>query len=485
MLLKGKNSTLKSLNDFYLKHNINKYVKNIGIVFLLCSLLLVSFHFIGYCKEQKAIKEAHMQEVYNTINTNTFYDGIIVSGINLSGKTLDQAKEIIHSIEPSIPADIDIDVIYNGETITSLTNDDFVFTYDTDEVLEKAYNIARDGTDEERYNKVMSLKNSPEVFVVSAYLNFNELERACSKVNDIIYVKPQDAHFVNIVNKKANFSEGADGIELNATKFKEDLIASLKSPKSNKHINALSQPLLRNVYLKDIDTNVEVISSFSTIAYNTQNAKDNMKLALDSINGTSVLKGESFSFNAITGDSNDPSKGYKQAGAISNGKLINSFGGGICQAATTIYGAALRANMTITERHNHQWPSTYVPTGQDATINYPTLDLKFQNDTGHNVYINSYMEGSKLICEFYGTKPQDYDYIDVTSQKTNTIPMPNVQYINDSSIPAGTSVKEIKGQPGSCADGEKIFYKNSQEIKREGIPSSYYPPIAPIIRVNT
>ena len=166
--------------------------------------------------------------------------------------------------------------------------------------------------------------------------------------------------------------------------------------------------------------------------------------------------------------------GYKKAGAIVGGKLIDEYGGGICQASTTIYGAAVRSNMKILSRYNHAWPSTYCPIGQDAAVSYGSLDLRFQNTSEYPIYIVAGMSGTKLTVTFYGYQDPSYDEIRVTSQQTGTIAQPADVYQVDKSLKKDEIVKDRSGRVGKRASAQRVYYKNGHVVKRENLPSSYY-----------
>ena len=156
-----------------------------------------------------------------------------------------------------------------------------------------------------------------------------------------------------------------------------------------------------------------MISSFETVSTNTENGNHNMGLALSRVNGT-VLNPATFSYENIVGDSTNASTGFLPGG-LSGGALVQMYGGGICQASSTIYGAALRAGMTITLRDYHSSPSTYVPIGLDATVSYGEIDFQFRNDLDTPVYIMSWMDGVTLHVQFYGKHPKEWDTINVYS----------------------------------------------------------------------
>ena len=142
-----------------------------------------------------------------------------------------------------------------------------------------------------------------------------------------------------------------------------------------------------------------------------------MELALKSCNGSVIAPGATWSFNDCTGDSNLESNGYKKAAVISEKKIKQGVGGGICQASTIIFEAGLFSNMEIIERHNHHWASTYAYAGEDATIDYPDLDLRMRNKTEYQMFIECRMEdGNRLRVNIWGYQDPDYDNIRIHSE---------------------------------------------------------------------
>ena len=113
----------------------------------------------------------------------------------------------------------------------------------------------------------------------------------------------------------------------------------------------------------------------------------NIRKAVDILNGTVLHSGEEFSFNNTIGPMGEEN-GYKKAnGFDSNGRIIQIAGAGMCQISSTVYNAALLANLEITERHPHSRRVYYVPQDRDATVYYPDLDLKFINNTPNDIKI--------------------------------------------------------------------------------------------------
>lgn len=180
---------------------------------------------------------------------------------------------------------------------------------------------------------------------------------------------------------------------------------------------------------------------FSTVSTNNANGTYNMTKALLSFNQVVLQPGQTLSFFAVAGPCGK-AQGYKEAGVVGG----TGYGGGICQASTTLYGAAIRAGMTIVQRRNHSVPSTYVPIGQDAMVDYGSSDLKFRNDFNFPVKIVTYVSGKTLYAEIWGLQPTWYDYINVSSWSTGA----------------------------KSASACRYYIKNGSVVKTEQLPSSYY-----------
>ena len=189
--------------------------------------------------------------------------------------------------------------------------------------------------------------------------------------------------------------------------------------------------------------------------------------------------GETFSYFGVVGPAGQ-AEGYKAANAIVNGKLVPSYGGGICQTSTTLYGAVLRSGLEIVERSNHSIPSTYCPIGQDAAVSWPNMDFKFRNNTEYPIYIIAGMEGKVLTATIYGWQDPTWDTIEISSWYTETIPaLTKGTYSLDESLATGEVKLDAAGRKGYRAAAQRTYYKDGVEVKTEALATSYYRPSGP------
>jgi vancomycin resistance protein VanW len=136
----------------------------------------------------------------------------------------------------------------------------------------------------------------------------------------------------------------------------------------------------------------------SSLDGRTKSQVHNLELAVRSINGKVLPPGAEFSFNRTVGSWN-PERGYVKAPVSYDGELIPAWGGGVCQASSTLYNAALLAGMDILERHRHMFPAKYVPPGQDAAVAQYDIDLRFRNPYNFPVRVDAETVGNLVICK--------------------------------------------------------------------------------------
>ncbi len=152
---------------------------------------------------------------------------------------------------------------------------------------------------------------------------------------------------------------------------------------------------------KEIIDSKQVLSSFRTYVRGTSQRINNIELAIISINNTLLWPGEVFSFNKTVGP-RTLERGFKPAPVIIGGEMEIDFGGGVCQTASTLYNAVMLAKLTVLERHPHSRPVHYVPEGQDAAVNYGSMDMRFANNTKGPIIIKASMNKGSLLVEIIG-----------------------------------------------------------------------------------
>lgn len=130
------------------------------------------------------------------------------------------------------------------------------------------------------------------------------------------------------------------------------------------------------------------------------NRTENIRLAAKALDGKLLAPGEGFSFNKSVGE-RTVKAGYKEALIIEGNIFTLGLGGGVCQVSSTLYNAVILAHLEILERHRHSLPVNYVPSGQDATVAFPSLDFKFRNSTDAYLLIRCSVKENTLTFKLY------------------------------------------------------------------------------------
>ena len=163
----------------------------------------------------------------------------------------------------------------------------------------------------------------------------------------------------NFDTKTFTFSDDEPGVYLNGDEVYNKVVAALDGGDSFATLTIEPEILLADTTKAELMNSFKMVSSYTTTTTKNSNRNTNIELSANAINGTTVMPGETFSFNDTTGK-RTTEKGYKEAVAISGGQNVPDVGGGVCQTSSTLFNAVARANLEIVYRSPHAWPSSYV-----------------------------------------------------------------------------------------------------------------------------
>lgn len=304
---------------------------------------------------------------------------------------------------------IEMKFCYKNQTFTYTTS--HLDNLDNFYLRSVAGKNGRLGTPAERADllqRVLDLGVEPKV--AFEYV-FKGLETTIAEIQNKIDCEPQNAtlKFRPEISPYFFFQKEQIGFKLNIEELAHEIINELhKSSKIT--INLKPKMLVPEIKYDDIKDYANLRSSFYTsFNENNQNRKHNIALAMSKFNGMKIEIGHEYSFNNITGRRTDEN-GYLPANIIVDKKYVEGYGGGVCQASTTLYNALLLAGVDFREVHSHSLVSSYVNMGFDAMVNYGTSDLRWVNNANTDMYIRTYVEGNKVGVQVYG-KPNANNYV--------------------------------------------------------------------------
>lgn len=251
-----------------------------------------------------------------------------------------------------------------------------------------------------------------------------------------------------------------------------DLVVHTKEP--------VEDPLAHVASDLDIST---VVGRFSTRYQEDANYADrayNLKVGAQAIDGTVILPGETLSFNAVVGDRSSEA-GYRYAGGITGGELIDVVGGGICQISSTLYGASFFAGLEFGAYRPHSRPSTYVDMGLDSTVVYGSQDLEIRNDFDFPVVIHMTVKSGVVEAEILGARRP---YQVTFERKLDEVEPFKVVEREDSSLRAGTTKVAQRGMRGFRLTRKRILSQGGSVVETE-TSNLYYPPTTEIVHRGT
>ena len=183
----------------------------------------------------------------------------------------------------------------------------------------------------------------------------------------------------------------------------------------------------------------DVLGTYTTKVTGTSTRIHNVYLAAQQINGKIYNPGEEFWYNATVGQRTE-ARGFGPAPAYSGGKTVDSVGGGICQVSSTLYYAALLANMKIVLRYCHQFAPGYITWGCDATVSWGGCDFAFRNNSDYPIQIVTDWKDNNLTVTILGTKTDD-TYVEMTNAVLSSTPWQTVYEVNEEMAPGSAPVE--------------------------------------------
>jgi vancomycin resistance protein YoaR len=204
----------------------------------------------------------------------------------------------------------------------------------------------------------------------------------------------------------------------------------------------------------------------------------NLRIAASKLDGHVLLPGEIFDFNELVGP-RDEANGYKVAPVIAEGEVVDGIGGGTCQISGTLHGAAFFAGLGIVERSPHTRPSAYIKLGLDATVVYPTINLKLENSLGYPVVLHETVKNGIVRAEILG--PRRTRTVTLIRRILDAIPYEEVER-PDKGLPSGVRVLAQRGVAGFKLRRYRIVRDGPHAVRERW--DDVYPPTTQIIRVG-
>lgn len=297
------------------------------------------------------------------------------------------------------------------------------------------------------------------------------------KIHEEIYTEAKDAYYTK--NPFTIYPE-VEGIDFDVEAAKEQL----KEEKEEYIIKlTITKP---KVTIDKIGSEAfpDQLATFTT-RYDVSDVDrtTNLQIACQKINGKIVLAGETFSYNKALGP-RTAAAGYKNGKIYAGGEVVDGIGGGICQISSTLYNTVLMSNLEIVERRNHQFVTSYVPAGRDATVVYGMTDFKFKNTRKYPVRIVASARNGIATISMYGIKEEKEYTFSFSTKTIASIPF-STKYEEDASLALGTEKIKQKGANGLKTETYMTKMLNGKVISTTLLSRDTYDAMARIIQKGT
>ncbi|MBQ6061568.1 MAG: VanW family protein [Clostridia bacterium] len=473
---------------------IAAYRKIIFIAAAVLAVVLIAVFAFGSRPDQAPVRDAVRATV--ELHYSIFCPGVYVDGLSLGGLTAEEGWTAVRNRSLQKLNAWHVNLTYNGFTNT-ITADDLGIEPDFSSALDAAWEVGHNfngkRSDRELYDEIARVAEEPRYFT-SKYTAGD-----LSRIVDIVYTikksldrPPQDAQMTGFYPDRENPFDYVDeipGLNLDAQALIDritDLASRLESGALEIEPEQVPPQQTRNSLSLLYTKRGEAVTQISTSS--DANRNDNIRLAFSRFNGYRLDPGAVFSFNGIVGERSEKNK-FKPAEEYDQGEHVMGIGGGVCQASTTVYQAAVKAGLEVTDRSYHSDKVNYTDYGLDATVSWGSnrkVDLKFVNNTDSPVYIAARVEPGKngknslqTHVIIYGMDLGGTSY-DIKSEKTGElVASGGPKYIKDTDGKYATYTDEQVSVSDPKMGYEYMTYReeyhNGRLVERKDLDRCTYP----------
>ena len=474
-----------------------------GVIFLsrfkmLSALVLIgTLVFVGTifsaCKPNNGIDPNSVVDVDSTAVASEdplgglIHENIWINDVNVGGLTMDEAKTLL-TAELQGALDASSVVFLDGEDeVHTLPLSDFGIQLDLDGVIRKAYDYTRqEGMTEKQIREALAQDDLD--LEAGCFFDTEAITAALTTLDTTLSVAPVEPK-VQRANGAFYTEAGKPGTKLNIEQTTTAFTEALKDYHGiggRMEVALTIEEVQPKFTTNDLSTAMTLLGTWTTsYSGSSANRATNLRVSSGSINNTFLLPGEVFSTNATFGPTT-AANGYMPGGTYVDGKVVDSYGGGVCQTSSTLYRALLAAELQIVERQNHSLPVGYMTLGFDATLAGDYIDLKFKNSTDSPILIETLMGNGSLTVNIYGRETRDPSRkIDFKSTCTGTFTPPPEKVKDDPTLPLGERVVDVPAKTGSEYQVYKYVYVNGKLVDTIHINTSRYRTVAAEVRVGT
>ena len=361
--------------------------------------------------------------------------GVFIDGVDISGMTEAEAENALNQhVQQLMQRTLVVDV--NGEEV-STTLDELGYEYDAGDAIAQANRIGKEDSMFGNYASIKRVEKEHVVYPLKASYSDklvkkfvkNKCGKKCTSATNA-KIKMKDGKLV--------YKQERDGVKIDVDATINTIKDALARQEDENMVRIAATVKIQHPTVdKELAERCkDKLGSFTT-EFNAGNVSrsKNVANAARLINGTVIYPGETFSVHDAISPMTEKN-GYYAAPSYSNGQVVDSIGGGVCQVSTTLYNAVLRAELEIVERSPHSMVVTYVQPSMDAAIAGDYKDFKFRNNTDVPIYLDGGTSSGTVYFHVYGEETRSSERtVTFESEVTETIEPGADKVTYDSSKP--------------------------------------------------
>ena len=444
-----------------------------GVIVLSVLLTLYSADFSCYAKSASKQDKSVSEETDDRL----IPDGIKIGEHDVSGLSVSKAEKIIEDSFAKYDT-VHFSLTANGKSVDATGKDLCICPADK-RIVKRAANYGKTGNMLERFKAANDIESGRgKTFELTLGTDKKKLKQYIKGISKQF----NDAASDNTLVKEGNafiFKEGKSGVVLDEKSATQQISDFLSQEWDGKDATIELPTMMKEPRgsKEELSQITDLLGAYSTdFSSSAASRANNVSNGARLINGTILFPGDEFSvLDTITPFNEE--NGYQLAGSYENGTTVETFGGGICQVSSTLYGAVRQAELEVVTRSCHSMVINYVPPSQDAAISESgSKDFQIKNNKKYPVLIEGYTDGGIIYFNIYGKEEDDPSHsVDYETEITE-VKVQNTTWVASESLPLGQMSTSTVGHTGYKAKLWKVIYENGEEIDRYVYNNSTYNP---------
>ena len=415
---------------------------------------------------------------------DTVSNGVRIQGIDCGGMTVEEVTAAVNEKVKQLGETV-VNMTVGDQTVSATLND-LGIRWSNREILDEVMNLGATGNIVQRYKDRKDLEHQNREFTLDFELD-EETAAAWAAGLAAYNSEPVNAKIYTTDELTPGVEGGTDGIVVDTNGAVDTLMGAVSLWDAHSPIS-VEVPVTRtspDITYDELAIISDVLGTATTDYSASSSARAiNVENGCHKISGTLLYPGEYFSVTAAVTPFT-AENGYEQAPSYEENRVVDSYGGGICQVSTTLYNAVLKAELEVTARSNHTMVVAYVELSKDAAIAEGVMDMAFVNTTEWPIYIVGYTYGGTITFTIFGheTRPENRT-LEFESRTIQTLEPTAARMYANASQPVGYINQTQSPHTGYVAELWKNIYIDGQLTDSVQINSSTYTAVGTIYDVG-